>query len=542
MLLQNRYDYEPTTDWLADGSASRIYKATDIQQQKPVVLKFYHHLGNLTPIAFKANMQKAATLSHDNLVQLYDYFEIENINPLGQLDYIRIGVWEYVERAEAQADATESLLRQANNAIRYLQEQNNSHGSLEIDNVFVTADQQVKLNNASIFRNEYSTTMQDVVALSHILRQHLANENDELKDNTREVYRVIIDRAATDQLNDPKDIDNLLDTYERNKRFDSVLPFSKEQFESRYNLQGIIDSSDEHTTYQATDNLSDESLQLVVYHETPSAKLYNSLQQHARGSWFKVDFGDKLCLVATQSETAQQDAPLAQTTEELAHTATVPTAALAALAFDEVDTTADVLPEDKDTATFVEDTAETDRASATQGEMVEEELIADEMPAAADMSADSNEATAEAVDANFRNEETIAETSETATVTEVLVDVADSVADDVPDMVEEQATAVADETEAEMDATLLQEIKASDFMDEDLKSTEVVRNEAIAQVLQEENELDDLIKDFERRKLEDAEEAATENLKSTEIIRGEAMEQVQRDIERMLANKKDLSE
>ncbi|HNL07500.1 MAG TPA: hypothetical protein PKH93_08000, partial [Chitinophagales bacterium] len=207
-----------------------------------------------------------------------------------------------------------------------------------------------------------------------------------------------------------------------------------------------------------------------------------------------------------------------------------------------VDTTADVLPEDKDTATFVEDTAETDSASATQGEMVEEEPIADEMPAAADMSADSNEATAEAVDANFRNEETIAETSETATVTEVLVDVADSVADDVPDMVEEQATAVADETEAEMDATLLQEIKASDFMDEDLKSTEVVRNEAIAQVLQEENELDDLIKDFERRKLEDAEEAATENLKSTEIIRGEAMEQVQRDIERMLANKKDLSE
>lgn len=534
MLLQNRYDYEPTTDWLANGSASRAYKATDIQQQKPVVLKFYHHLGDLTPIAFKANMQKATALSHDNLVQLYDYFEIENINPLGQLDYIRIGVWEYVERSEAQADATESLLRQANNAIRYLQEQNNSHGSLEMGNVFVTTDQQIKLNNAGIFRNEYSTIMQDVAAISRILRQHLANENDELKDNTREVYRVIIDRAAANQLNDPKDIDNLLDTYERNKRFDSVLPLSKEQFESRYNLQGIIDSSDEHTTYQAIDNLSDESLQLIVYHEAPSPKLYNSLQQHALGSWFKVDFGDKLCLVATQSETVQQDAPLAQTTEELAHTATVPTAALAALAFDEVDTTADVPPEDIDTT-------ETDNATQDNVAIDEEpvnEPIADEMPAAADASADSNEATAEAVDADFRNEQSITETNETTIASEVLVDVADG----VPDMVEEQATEVADEADAETDAALLQEIKANNIMDEDLKSTEVLRNEAIAQVLQEENELDDLIRDFERRKMEDVEALTTENLKSTEIIRGEAMEQVQRDLERMLANKKDISE
>lgn len=117
-------------------------------------------MGNLTPAQFKDNMARTMVLHHPNLVQLHDYFEIENINPFGQLDYIRIGVWEFV--AHTPTTDTESILRQSLDALQYLQQNNTTHGSITPENIFTTASGQVKLNNAGAFVQDIDTTATDL--------------------------------------------------------------------------------------------------------------------------------------------------------------------------------------------------------------------------------------------------------------------------------------------------------------------------------------------------------------------------------------------
>ena len=94
MLLLNRYTYDPSTDFLADGGSARVYKAVDSQRDNlQVVIKFYYHT---TTATFKSNMERIKTLQHPNLVALYDYTELDMVNAFGQTDTLRIGIWEYV--------------------------------------------------------------------------------------------------------------------------------------------------------------------------------------------------------------------------------------------------------------------------------------------------------------------------------------------------------------------------------------------------------------------------------------------------------------
>ena len=87
MLLKKRYEYHPQTDFIADGRAAKVYKAFDTETNQDVVIKFYHSL-SLLPSAFAANMNTIKALQHDNLVQLFDYFEFEHINYFGQISII----------------------------------------------------------------------------------------------------------------------------------------------------------------------------------------------------------------------------------------------------------------------------------------------------------------------------------------------------------------------------------------------------------------------------------------------------------------------
>ena len=338
MLLHNRYEYDPRINWLADGSSSKVYKATDTHNQQAVVLKFYHTLGNLTPAQFKDNMARTMALHHPNLVQLHDYFEIENINPFGQLDYIRIGVWEFV--AHTPTTDTESILRQSLDALQYLQQNNTTHGSITPENIFTTASGQVKLNNAGAFVQDIDTTATDLRQLGEALHYSLSggqalsfDDTNALKlalpDDTREVYSIIIQKTAHDDAN-IGDITHLLDTYDRDKRFDKVLPLTEAQFESRYELLDMLDSNDEHSTYQANDNLLATAVTLAIYHAHPSAEYYNKLNKATLAHLFKVQFGEKLSLVGVMPTAEETTNPVAIAEPAMGDTAIIAAAATVA--------------------------------------------------------------------------------------------------------------------------------------------------------------------------------------------------------------------
>ncbi len=325
-----------------------MYKATDTHNQQAVVLKFYHSLGNLTPAQFKDNMARTMALHHPNLVQLHDYFEIENINPFGQLDYIRIGVWEFV--AHTPTTDTESILRQSLDALQYLQQNNTTHGSISPENIFTTASGQVKLNNAGAFVQDIDTTATDLRQLGEALHYSLSggqaltfDDTNTLKlalpDDTREVYSIIIQKTAHDDAN-IGDITHLLDTYDRDKRFDKVLPLTEAQFESRYELLDMLDSNNEHSTYQANDNLLATAVTLAIYHAQPSAEYYNKLNKTTLTHLFKVQFGEKLSLVGVMQTSEEMANPVAIAEPAMGDTAIIAAAAtVAALGTQTTETT-----------------------------------------------------------------------------------------------------------------------------------------------------------------------------------------------------------
>ena len=525
MLLHNRYEYDPRINWLADGSSSKVYKATDTHNQQAVVLKFYHTLGNLTPAQFKDNMARTMALHHPNLVQLHDYFEIENINPFGQLDYIRIGVWEFV--AHTPTTDTESILRQSLDALQYLQQNNTTHGSITPENIFTTASGQVKLNNAGAFVQDIDTTATDLRQLGEALHYSLSggqalsfDDTNALKlalpDDTREVYSIIIQKTAHDDAN-IGDITHLLDTYDRDKRFDKVLPLTEAQFESRYELLDMLDSNDEHSTYQANDNLLATAVTLAIYHAHPSAEYYNKLNKATLAHLFKVQFGEKLSLVGvmpTAEETTNLVAiaePAMGDTAIIAAAATV--AAVETLTATDSNETADsenALPTDDmpTAATSTETTTTTTTDDEDAGEDTDSSLDEENVEEPAD---DDDDETSNNEDENEWDDEDEDE----------LVDNEDNdfiAAADEGDSDDEDEEDSDDEDEEDSDD---EDEDDSDDEDEDDSDDE------------DEDDSDD---EDEPLNLVVPDDDDDEELKPTEIINSEAMQQVLKDMERLLKN------
>ena len=545
MLLHNRYEYDPRINWLADGSSSKVYKATDTHNQQAVVLKFYHTLGNLTPAQFKDNMARTMALHHPNLVQLHDYFEIENINPFGQLDYIRIGVWEFV--AHTPTTDTESILRQSLDALQYLQQNNTTHGSITPENIFTTASGQVKLNNAGAFVQDIDTTATDLRQLGEALHYSLSggqalsfDDTNALKlalpDDTREVYSIIIQKTAHDDAN-IGDITHLLDTYDRDKRFDKVLPLTEAQFESRYELLDMLDSNDEHSTYQANDNLLATAVTLAIYHAHPSAEYYNKLNKATLAHLFKVQFGEKLSLVGvmpTAEETTNLVAiaePAMGDTAIIAAAATV--AAVETLTATDSNETADsenALPTDDmpTAATSTETTTTTVTTTTTDdedaGEDTDSSLDEENLQ---EPDGDDDDETSNNEDENEwddEDEDELVDNEDNDFI--AAADEGDSDDEDEEDSDDEDEDDSDDEDEDDSDD---EDEEDSDDEDEDDSDDEDEDDS-------DDEDEDDSDDEDEPLNLVVPDDDDDEELKPTEIINSEAMQQVLKDMERLLKN------
>lgn len=284
MLLLNRYAYDPATDFLADGGSARVYKAVDSQRDNlQVVIKFYYHT---TTAAFKSNMGRIKTLQHPNLVALYDYIELDIVNAFGQTDTLRIGIWEYVpadqkDLSAAAATDTEQAVRELLAALQYLHQHGCAHLDLVQQNVLLSDQGPLKLNNYELMRSTPYTTddqQNDLEAIGRVLYGLLGGAPDSnpnpanLPPHVREVYGAMIAQCQTTNLEhgakSADDLIDLLNNYDRNQRFDTVVALNEEQFISRYRFDPDADKighTDYSLAYKAHDNLLDTEVELEIF-------------------------------------------------------------------------------------------------------------------------------------------------------------------------------------------------------------------------------------------------------------------------------------
>lgn len=279
MLLQNRYEYNPQHDFIADEASARIYKAIDNITNEWVYLKFYRLLGVNAP-DFVASMEKNKTLQHPQIAKLHNYFELEGINEFGQPTQIRVGVWDApsannFEPENANTADTESVIKQLISGLEYLHLNQVHAANLSPENVLVFNNKLVIHNFESTSAVNFATN--DFKDLGNVIYYYTTgNKNNDAKlaipSNIREVYKVIIEKcwAQTGSHNSSHfaELSSLLDTYERNKLFEGVQALTQSQFDSRYTLLTEVNNNDTLTEFKAHDNFLDTNIILFIYTQT----------------------------------------------------------------------------------------------------------------------------------------------------------------------------------------------------------------------------------------------------------------------------------
>ncbi len=308
MLLQNRYEYNPQTDAIAEGSAARVYTAYDNETDKPVIIKFYHAI-SVEHQTFQNNMERIKQLHHPNLVQLYDYFVLETINYLGQSSQVKVGVWEYVPGNTVELplsdEQTEHTLRATISGLQYLYQNGCAHLDLDFDNILIDSDKRVKLNNYEITNtnpeNEPNTKA-DLKGLGEVLHRYCTGEA--VKDNSlesiqsgmREVYAVIIRKCLHEDAQSVAELLDILNNYESNKRFDEVLPLQTKQAQSRYSFEmneDLLEDTHHSYIFKAYDNLLDCSVTLEIFKADPNRELLQKIDQSKYAYLFKLQLPDE---------------------------------------------------------------------------------------------------------------------------------------------------------------------------------------------------------------------------------------------------------
>ncbi|QQS27475.1 MAG: protein kinase [Sphingobacteriales bacterium] len=308
MLLQNRYEYNPLTDALADGSAAKVYVAYDNVAETPVIIKFYHAV-SVEHHTFQNNMERIKQLNHPNLVQLFDYFVLETINHLGQSTQVKVGVWEYVPGNTVELplsnEQTESTLRSTIKGLEYLYQNGCAHLDLESDNILITSDGQVKLNNYEITNTDPENEpniKKDLKGIGEVLHLYCTgkppknNFPKSIETGIREVYAVIIRKCLKNEANSVSEILDSLDNYERNKRFEEVLPLQTKQAQSRYTFEmteDILQDTNHSYLISAYDNLLDKPVTLEIFKEDPNRTLLQQINQSQYSYLFKIELPDE---------------------------------------------------------------------------------------------------------------------------------------------------------------------------------------------------------------------------------------------------------
>lgn len=351
MRLQNRYEYNPTADKLADGSFAKVYHAFDTVEEKEVVLKFYHSLV-VSPEVFRRNMERIKGLQHPHLVHLYDYLEMESIDLMGEVIVTRVGVWECVNHRQWESlsvmdEDVQVLSEQLMSALEYLHQLGIVHFDLTFENLLFVNNQQVKINNYGLmtasdamdlrqfspnilkyyspefFDHHYACdadklgvrsdlwglgliyyklkndrfpigedeVLAEDVDASYLVLQSEIHIPDFLSPLDGAILKACLQKQATERVESVAALRSLIRRYNRQERLDQVLPIDEQQLKSRYTfdlLTDVIEHTDDSSCFRALDLLTDEMVQLEIFWEEASIAFLQKIDLRAYTYVFKL--------------------------------------------------------------------------------------------------------------------------------------------------------------------------------------------------------------------------------------------------------------
>jgi formylglycine-generating enzyme required for sulfatase activity/serine/threonine protein kinase len=144
MKIQDRYEYEPTTDLLGRGGFARVYRARDTLLHRDVALKVFSDTGGQRGSVLD-EIRKVIGLEHPNLLRYYDVVLLETENHLGEKEQTQIGIMELANagdlkqfaRANPGSPLLFKLLKDVLQGLEYLHLNGIIHRDIKAQNVLL---------------------------------------------------------------------------------------------------------------------------------------------------------------------------------------------------------------------------------------------------------------------------------------------------------------------------------------------------------------------------------------------------------------------
>lgn len=178
-LLDERYRI---TSRIGHGGMSEVYEATDIISRSTVAIKMIREDVMKNPVnlkRFENEATIAASLSHDNIVRIYNHGTI-NDRPYIVNEYIRGQNLKDVLDFRSRLDINEalSIMIQLTSALAYAHQHNIVHRDVKPQNIFLLPDGNVKLGDFGIAETDSfkleNNNQNDIVGSVHYLAPEIS--------------------------------------------------------------------------------------------------------------------------------------------------------------------------------------------------------------------------------------------------------------------------------------------------------------------------------------------------------------------------------
>ncbi len=151
MLLQNRYQLQPTAELIQNSQRAVVYQAFDQELEQMVVLKCYKD-SMISPQALADNHQRLIAMApHPNLVPCLDYFEWETINAEGEAKTLYVGVWQYQahrpwKSTQLQAVELKKVFIDVLAGLQHLHRHGIAHYNLSFGNILLSEESEPSIS------------------------------------------------------------------------------------------------------------------------------------------------------------------------------------------------------------------------------------------------------------------------------------------------------------------------------------------------------------------------------------------------------------
>jgi len=160
MNFQDRYQYNPQTDYLGGGAFADVFKAYDTLLDRTVALKFYKGTGSQYDVLNEIKTVIKQDLTHPNLIRYYDAAMVEMTDRFERTTQNQVGIIEYANGKEflkkggdlndfmqiIQPDEAtfKNIIRDILQGLDYLGRRNIIHRDLKPANILVHKDTEGK--------------------------------------------------------------------------------------------------------------------------------------------------------------------------------------------------------------------------------------------------------------------------------------------------------------------------------------------------------------------------------------------------------------